>query len=234
MYNINKNIKKYYQLFLNHFIHSKTYQPPKLLNYKTPFQLLVAVILSAQCTDQRINKITPPLFRAFPTPHHFANAQPHQIFPYIKTVSYPNNKANYLLNMSTQLIDKFNGKIPDNVHDLQKLAGVGRKTAHVLLSTLYGKSLIAVDTHVFRVAKRLGLVSNQARTPLAVEKELSTYIPEPYRPLVNHWFIAHGRNICKAAKPACHQCPFSRWCAFYKQKRHCKINTILTLEKKTP
>ncbi|MEM7173924.1 MAG: endonuclease III [Bacteroidota bacterium] len=202
-----------YKAFLSHF---RQHQPVgvTLLNYGTPFELLVAVILSAQCTDRRINEITPGLFVAFPTPYHLAKAHFDEVFPYIRSVSYPNSKARYLIDMAGQLVRDFGGRVPDNVADLEKLRGVGRKTAHVVLSTLYNRPVIAVDTHVFRVSRRLGLVSGNAHTPRAVENELMRHLPSRYRAKSHHWFISHGRNICTALRPKCRVCPFSSWCLF--------------------
>lgn len=203
-----------YKSFLDEFIENDP-APVTLLAYRTPFELLVAVVLSAQCTDKRVNGITPALFARFPTAHHLAGSSVKEVFGYIRSVSYPNSKARYLVTMAQQLVKGFGGKVPSNAVDLQKLMGVGRKTAHVVVATLYGEGVIAVDTHVFRVSKRLGLVSDRASTPLAVEKELMLHVPTSYRVKVSHWFISHGRRICTAIRPRCGVCPFKGWCRFY-------------------
>lgn len=207
-------IQDRYRSFLDAFIEGDA-KPVTLLAYRTPFELLVAVVLSAQCTDKRVNSITPSLFARFPTPYHLAVSSVKEVLSYVRSISYPNSKAKYLVAMAQQLVEWFDGKVPSNVVDLQKLRGVGRKTAHVVLATLYDEDVIAVDTHVFRVSKRLGLVSDRARTPLAVEKELMLYLPKGYRAKAVHWFIGHGRRICTAIKPKCGICPFKRWCGFY-------------------
>ena len=189
------------------------------LNYSNPFELLIAVILSAQCTDKRINMVTPALFRDFPTPVHLASSNFDELFPYIKSVSYPNNKTKHLLGMSKMLVEEFNGEIPDTVENLQKLPGVGRKTANVIASVIYAQPTMAVDTHVFRVSKRIGLVTQSAKTPLEVEKQLLKHIPEKYVPLAHHWLILHGRYICVARRPKCEVCPLMHFCRYY-EKNH--------------
>lgn len=188
--------------------------PKTELHYSDPYSLLVAVILSAQCTDVRVNMVTPDLLRAFPTPRHLAKADPEDIFPYISSISYPNNKAKLLAGMARTLCDKFDAKVPDNIDDLLSLPGVGRKTANVILSVIFNKAAMAVDTHVFRVAERIGLTT-AAKTPLATEKALVKHIPSEKIPKAHHWLILHGRYICKARRPDCGNCYLTTVCRFY-------------------
>lgn len=188
------------------------------LHYKDPYQLLIAVILSAQCTDKRVNMITPTLFEAFPTPEVLAASSPEVVFEYIKSISYPNNKSKHLVGMAQKLISEFNGIIPSDIDELQKLPGVGRKTANVIASVVFNKPTMAVDTHVFRVSNRIGLTNN-SKTPLATEKELIKHIPEALIPKAHHWLILHGRYVCLARKPKCEVCELKPWCKFFlKQK----------------
>ena len=187
------------------------------LEHTNPFNLIVAVILSAQCTDKRVNQITPELLKRFPTPQKMAEAEPAEIFDYIKSCSYPNNKAKHLVGMAEKLIELFDGEVPSDVDDLQKLPGVGRKTANVIASVVYNKPTLAVDTHVFRVSARIGLSTN-AKTPLATEMQLMKYIPEELVPKAHHWLILHGRYICVARKPKCDQCGLTEVCKYYKQQ----------------
>lgn len=184
------------------------------LHYADPYELLVAVILSAQCTDKRVNKITPALFEAYPTVYDMAQATAENIFPYIKSCSYPNNKARHLAGMAKKLSEEFHGEVPADVTELQKLPGVGRKTANVIASVIYNMPHIAVDTHVFRVAARIGLSTN-AKTPLQTELQLIKFIPEDLRPRAHHWLILHGRYICKARKPACENCGLTAICKYF-------------------
>lgn len=184
------------------------------LNYSTPFELLVAVILSAQCTDKRVNQIAPPLLKQYPTAELMAKATFDDVFDFIRSCSYPNNKAKHLVGMSKMLAEKFDGIVPDNIDDLQKLPGVGRKTANVIASVVYNQPVMAVDTHVFRVAARIGLSSN-AKTPLQTEMQLMKYIPTEIVPKAHHWLILHGRYVCKARKPDCEHCGLSRFCKYY-------------------
>lgn len=210
--------KERFRAFLEYFSkHQPNVQTE--LNYSNPYELLVAVILSAQCTDKRINLVTPALFRDFPTPEHLATADFDTLFPYIKSVSYPNNKTKHLLGMGKMLVEQFNSEIPDTVETLQKLPGVGRKTANVIASVIYAQPTMAVDTHVFRVSKRIGLVTLKAKTPLEVEKQLVKEIPEEYIPLAHHWLILHGRYICVARRPKCEICPLTHFCRYY-EKNH--------------
>lgn len=186
------------------------------LTYTNPYELLVAVILSAQCTDKRVNMITPPFFSRFPDPSVLAEAEQNEIYEYIKSCSYPNNKAKNLSGMARALIQDFGGKVPDNVEELQKLPGVGRKTANVIASVVFNLPALAVDTHVFRVSARLGLTTG-ARTPLETEKQLLKYIPEKLIPLAHHWLILHGRYVCQARKPKCEDCGLKPVCRYFQQ-----------------
>jgi endonuclease-3 len=185
------------------------------LHYNNPFELLIAVILSAQCTDKRVNQITPDLFKRFPNPETLAEANPEEVFDYIRSCSYPNNKAKHLVGMARMLVNDFEGQVPDDIHLLQKLPGVGRKTANVIASVVYNKPALAVDTHVFRVAARIGLSTN-AKTPLETEKQLVKYFPKELLPLAHHWLILHGRYVCMARNPNCKKCGLTNVCKFYK------------------
>ena len=182
------------------------------LHYNNPFELLIAVILSAQCIDKRVNQITPPLFHDYPTPEALAASTPEVIYEYIRSVSYPNNKAKHLVGMANMLVDKFESQVPDKLEDLVKLPGVGRKTANVIQSVVFNKAAMAVDTHVFRVSHRLGLVSSRCTTPLSVEKELMKNIPKNDIPIAHHWLILHGRYVCQARTPQCESCGLKEWC----------------------
>lgn len=184
------------------------------LVYREPYELIVAVILSAQCTDKRVNIITQTFFKQFPTVEILAAADIQEIFEVIKSCSYPNNKAKHLSGMAKKLISEFDGKLPDNTDDLQHLPGVGRKTANVLASVLFNKPVMAVDTHVFRVSERIGLTT-RSKNPLQTEKELMKYFPEELIPLAHHWLILHGRYVCQARKPKCDECGLSGFCRFY-------------------
>jgi endonuclease-3 len=188
------------------------------LEYRDPYELIVAVILSAQCTDKRVNMITPGFFKEFPDAGSLAVAEPDRILDHIKSCSYPNSKARHLHGMARMIIDRFSGKVPDNMEDLQKLPGVGRKTANVILSVAYEQPAMAVDTHVFRVAKRIGLTSN-AKNPYQAEMQLVKYIPEEKIPQAHHWLILHGRYICTARKPSCHACGIRPVCLYYADKK---------------
>lgn len=188
------------------------------LNYSNPYELLIAVILSAQCTDKRVNKITPALFEAFPSYEVLAVASPEEVFQYIKTCSYPNNKAKHLVGMAKVLQEEFGGVVPSEIKDLIKMPGVGRKTANVIASVVYDKPAMAVDTHVFRVSERIGLTTN-SKTPLATEKELVKYIPEEYIAKAHHWLILHGRYICLARKPKCEKCGLTEWCRYFQKNK---------------
>lgn len=186
------------------------------LQYKNPFQLLVAVILSAQCTDKRVNMITPELFKRFPDPESLAAASPDEIFTYIRSISYPNNKAKHLAGMAKMLVNDFHSEVPETIEELTKLPGVGRKTANVIRSVVYEKPAMAVDTHVFRVSARIGLTTN-AKTPLQTEVQLIKYIPEEEIMIAHHWLILHGRYVCVARNPKCEICGLKPWCRYYEK-----------------
>ena len=210
------NKKEKYAFCFQEF--AKTMPNPETeLHYKNPFQLLVAVILSAQCTDKRVNMITPNLFKALPTPQAMANASEDEIFNLIKSCSYPKNKAKHLKNMATMLHNELHDVIPDDIEEMQKLPGVGRKTANVMAAVVFHKPAMAVDTHVFRVSARIGLVSN-AKTPLETEKQLIKYIPDEKMHDMHHWLILHGRYTCKAIKPLCNECKISAACDYFNKK----------------
>ncbi len=187
------------------------------LDYVEPYELIVAVILSAQCTDKRVNLITPPFFQVFPDAASLAAAEQDEVFELIKSCSYPNNKAKHLLGMARMLDQKFQGVVPDTLEELQELPGVGRKTANVILSVVFQKPAMAVDTHVFRVAARIGLTTG-ARNPYETEMQLIKHIPEEKIPLAHHWLILHGRYICTARNPACEQCGIHDFCGYVNKK----------------
>jgi endonuclease-3 len=202
-----------YRAVIEYFLENRPVAETELV-YTDPFELIVAVILSAQCTDKRVNMITPKLFHKFPDAASFSQATPEEIFPLIKSCSYPNNKSKHIHGMATMLVKEFGGVIPSNIEDLQKLPGVGRKTANVIASVIFNKPAMAVDTHVFRVSARIGLTRN-ATTPLAAEKQLVANIPENLIPLAHHWLILHGRYICRARKPKCDECGLINVCSYY-------------------
>lgn len=186
------------------------------LTYSNPFELLVAVMLSAQCTDKRVNQVTPALFEAFPTPEVMAASNKETIFEYIRSVSYPNNKAAHLVGMAQMLVRDFNSQVPDNIEDLQRLPGVGRKTANVVCAVIYNQPTMAVDTHIFRVSERIGLTTN-SKNPLQTEKQLVKYIPTDLIPKAHHWILLHGRYVCQARTPHCDKCGITQWCRYYAQ-----------------
>ena len=204
-----------YRHFVEYFL---KHQPDAVteLHYSSPFELLIAVILSAQCTDKRINQVTPALFKQYPTPEALAAATSDEVFNYIRSVSYPNNKAKHLVGMAKMLVEVFHSEVPSDLNDLQKMPGVGRKTANVIASVVFDQPAIAVDTHVFRVANRIGLTIN-ARTPLAVEKQLTVFLPKSTLGIAHHWLILHGRYICVARNPKCEICPISWFCKYYER-----------------
>ena len=187
------------------------------LDYTNPFELIVSVILSAQCTDKRVNLITTGFFKRFPDAESLAGAELDQVFQLIKSCSYPNNKAKHLLGMARMLVEIFNGVVPDSMEELQQLPGVGRKTANVILSVAFRKPAMAVDTHVFRVAARIGLTTN-AKNPYEAEMQLIRHIPKEQIPVAHHWLILHGRYVCQARKPGCSQCGISHLCSYYEKK----------------
>lgn len=213
--------KERFEKIIDYF---STHQPvaETELQYKNPYQLLVAVILSAQCTDKRVNMVTPALFKAFPKGEVLAEASSDEVFEYIRSISYPNNKAKHLVGMAKMLIHDFKGVVPSDVDELQKLPGVGRKTANVIASVVYEKPAMAVDTHVFRVSNRLGLTTN-SKTPLETEKQLVKYIPEDKIAIAHHWLILHGRYICLARTPKCEICPLTQWCAYFQKGNHLQL-----------
>jgi len=209
--------KERYARFIEHFQHAMP-EANTELHFGNPFQLLCAVMLSAQCTDKRVNMVTPALFKAFPTASIMAQATKDEVFDYVKSVSYPNSKAEHLVQMARLLMERYQGEVPNDFDALIALPGVGRKTANVMLSVAFDQAAMAVDTHVFRVSHRIGLVSDKCTTPYAVEKELTKNIPDYYIPRAHHWLILHGRYVCKSQKPKCEECGISSFCA-YKAKR---------------
>ena len=204
--------KERYNLILKHF-REKMPLVTTELDFGSTFQLLVAVVLSAQCTDKRINQVTPDLFAHYPDAQTMAKAEEEDIFEWIRSVSYPNAKAKHLVEMAKVLMEKFNGEVPSTLDELLTLPGVGRKTANVIQSVAFGKATLAVDTHVFRVAHRLGLVSKSDNTPYKVEMALTKYIPEEDIPNAHHWLLLHGRYVCTARKPHCEKCEIEKYCA---------------------
>jgi endonuclease-3 len=186
------------------------------LNYRNPFELLVAVVLSAQCTDKRVNLTTPALFAKYPTAEAMAKAEVEEIYEMIKSISYPNNKAKHLSQLSRQIVERFGGEVPSDPDDLQSLQGVGRKTANVVGAVLWGREVMPVDTHVFRVAARIGL-SRNAKTPLATERQLEKGFPKELLPIAHHWLILHGRYTCLARKPKCGECGITEVCKYFKE-----------------
>lgn len=209
--------KERYTHFISYFQETMPEANTELC-YENPFQLLCAVMLSAQCTDKRVNMVTPALFEAFPTPLALSETTKEEVLQYVKSVSYPNSKAEHLVQMARQLIKEHNGEVPDDFDALVGLPGVGRKTANVMLSVAFNEARMAVDTHVFRVSHRIGLVPDKATTPYAVEKELVKHIPEKDIPRAHHWLILHGRYVCKSQRPLCKECGIRDFCA-YKDKR---------------
>ena len=188
--------------------------PTTELSYSTPFELLVAVILSAQCTDKRINMVTPALFKAYPTAYELAKASQNDVFEYIKSVTFPNNKSKSLIGMANMLVDCYDGEVPASIDELVKIPGVGRKTANVILSVVFNKAAMAVDTHVFRVSNRIGLTNN-SKTPIETEKTLVKHFPKELIATAHHWLILHGRYVCTARKPNCLECGIKEFCKFY-------------------
>ena len=185
------------------------------LHYANPFQLLVAVVLSAQCTDKRVNMVTPALFAAYPTAEALSKASVQEVLEYIHSVSYPNAKAAHLVSMAQRLVAVYGGQVPDNIDDLQTLPGVGRKTANVVCAVIWNQPTMAVDTHIFRVSERIGLTTN-SKNPLQTEKQLVKYIPQDLIPKAHHWLLLHGRYICQARKPKCESCGLQPYCRYRK------------------
>ena len=215
--------KDRFTYFVDHFSRTQPFAETEL-HYNNPYQLLVAVILSAQCTDKRINQVTPALFERFPTPESLAEVSSDIVFDYIRSVSYPNNKAKHLVGMAKMLVNDFQSKVPEEVKDLQKLPGVGRKTANVIASVVYNAPAMAVDTHVFRVSRRIGL--SIGKTPYAVEMDLIKNIPEHYIHVAHHWLILHGRYICVARSPKCEICELTSICKYYNKISLTKTKSI--------
>lgn len=202
--------KERYEHFVNYFSKHQP-NPETELEYNNPYELLVAVILSAQCTDKRVNMATKDLFKRFPEAESLAEADVEEVFHYISSISYPNNKAKHLVGMAKMLVNDFNNEVPSDIDDLQKMPGVGRKTANVIASVIYNKPTMAVDTHVFRVADRIGLTTN-AKNPLESEKQLVKHLSDDVIPLAHHWLILHGRYVCLARKPKCSECKITSFC----------------------
>lgn len=205
--------KERFERFIAYFSEHQPVAETELM-YTDPYQLLVAVILSAQCTDKRVNLTTPALFQEYPTAEAMAAATPETVFPYIKSISYPNNKSKHLVGMAKMLVEEFNSIVPSDVNALQKLPGVGRKTANVIASVVYNQPKLAVDTHVFRVSARIGLSTN-AKNVLQTEKQLMRYLPRDKVAIAHHWLILHGRYICVARKPKCAECGLTDFCKYY-------------------
>ena len=210
-----KNIEEHYRQVLDWFARNNPFAKSEL-HYKNAYELLVAVILSAQCTDKRVNMVTPALLARFPDPLSMSRSDQEEIYSYIKSISYPNNKAAHLLGMAKMLQSEFGGKVPDTVEDLMRLPGVGRKTANVIASVIFDKPAMAVDTHVFRVSARLGLTQG-SKTPLETEKQLVAHIPEEMLGKAHHWLILHGRYVCTARNPKCGECGLSALCPYFKE-----------------
>lgn len=205
--------------------------PKTELEYDTPFHLLLAVILSAQCTDKRVNIVSPPLFEAFPTPESLAAATEEEVYEFIKSVTFPNNKTRHLLKAARMIVDEFDGELPKDIDNLMKLPGVGRKTANVMLAVVWGEAAMAVDTHVFRVSNRLGLTNN-SKSPLQTEKALVKHFPEEKLAKAHHWLILHGRYVCKAQRPDCLNCGLRTFCKAYKDPKSMKSPSLSKRSKK--
>ena len=186
------------------------------LNYRNPYELLVAVMLSAQCTDKRVNMVTPALFEAYPTPELLAKATSDEVFEYVKSVSYPRSKAEHLVSMAQRLVEVYHGEVPDTIEELQTMQGVGRKTANVVCAVIWNQPTMAVDTHIFRVSERIGLTTG-SKNPLQTEKQLVRYIPAEVIPKAHHWLLLHGRYVCQARKPKCEQCGIAEFCRFFEK-----------------
>lgn len=211
-------IQEKYNYLIEYFQREMPVAEPEL-HYSNPFELLVAVILSAQCTDKRINQVTPMLFRDYPTPQAMAAASEQVIYNYIRSVSYPNNKARHLVGMARMLVSDFDGQVPSAGEQLERLPGVGRKTANVIQAVIFRKARMAVDTHVFRVSHRLGLVSARCTTPLSVERELTRHLPDEVIPNAHHWLILHGRYVCQSRTPHCEKCGLTAICKDFSSRR---------------
>jgi len=212
------NKKQRYEAFISYFSENMPSAETELA-YENPFQLLVAVVLSAQCTDKRVNLVTPQLFQHFPTPAHLAATHFDELFPFIRSISYPNNKTKHLMGLGKMLMEKFGGDVPNTVEELVQLPGVGRKTANVITSVVWQQPHMAVDTHVYRVSRRIGLVPLTAKTPLEVEKQLVKHLPKHHIHQAHHWLILHGRYTCLARKPKCEACQIAFLCKFYEKMK---------------
>ena len=208
--------KQRYEGIIRYFLDHNPNAQTELI-YHTPFELLVAVILSAQCTDKRVNMVAPELLRAFPTPRQMAETTEEEIYAYIKSVSYPNNKAHHLLAAAQRIVNDYGGEVPSDYDALLSLPGVGRKTANVMVSVLWNEPKMAVDTHVFRVSNRIGLTNN-SKTPYETEMELTRNIPQQYIPQAHHWLILHGRYVCVARNPKCKDCGITAFCKYFAAK----------------
>lgn len=208
--------KDRYDAFIAHFS-EKQPEATTELHFNNSFELLVSVVLSAQCTDKRVNIVTVKLFQHFPTPEHLATSNFEELFPYIRSISYPNNKTKHLLGLGKMLVEEFSSEVPLDINELQRIPGVGRKTANVVASTLDNQPTMPVDTHVFRVSRRLGLVTQNAKTPLEVEKQLVKSIPNEFIPKAHHWLILHGRYVCIARRPKCDECEITSFCRYFGQ-----------------
>lgn len=214
--------KERFRLLIDYF--STNFPEPETeLHYRNPYELLISVILSAQCTDKRVNQITPALFERFPDPVALAASTAEEVFTYIRSVSYPNNKSKHLVGTGRMLVEEFNAEVPAQVDELQRLPGVGRKTANVIASVIFNQPTMAVDTHVFRVSHRIGLAPMTATTPLAVEKSLMVYIPKALVPKSHHWLILHGRYVCVARSPKCSVCELTHLCKYFEKIQRQKI-----------
>ncbi|NDW17942.1 endonuclease III [Dysgonomonas sp. 216] len=209
--------KQRYEGIINWFENNMSIAETEL-HYDSSFHLLIAVILSAQCTDKRVNMVTPALFEAFPTPEVMAESSPEEVYEYIKSISYPNNKAKNLVGMAKKLVNDFNSEIPSELALLEQIPGVGRKTANVMLAVAFNKPAMPVDTHVFRLANRIGLTNN-SKTPLETEKELVKNIPTELLSKAHHWLILHGRYVCIAKSPKCNECGINRWCKYFEKNK---------------
>ncbi|MCF8365385.1 MAG: endonuclease III [Bacteroidales bacterium] len=212
--------KDRYRFFIDYFSEFQPNADTELV-YLDPYELIVAVILSAQCTDKRVNQITPAFYTRYPNPESLAQASNDEVFELIRSCSYPNNKTRHLIGMAKTLVEEFEGIVPSNIAELQKLPGVGRKTANVIASVVFEKPAMAVDTHVFRVSARIGLTTN-SKTPLDTEKQLVKNIPERYITRAHHWLILHGRYVCQARKPKCEDCNITYFCKYYEKLQKTK------------
>lgn len=206
-------VKERYKGVIETFSHTMP-DPQTELEYDTPFHLLISVILSAQCTDKRVNMISPPLWEAFPTPASLAAVEPEDVYPYIKSVTFPNNKSRHLVNAARKIVEEFGGEVPADIDKLTKIPGVGRKTANVMLAVVWNRSAMPVDTHVFRVSERIGLTT-RSKNPLQTERALVRNLPEELVSKAHHWLILHGRYVCKARRPLCPECPVRPFCRAY-------------------